>query len=256
MTTRWLPLASLIAVGLLLALAAGTAGLPWIMPEHDATARRLAAIAHLCRKLRSPGDRQGAGALDRPRRGGTGRRLSHGGIRRRSAAGGLPGCRSTDHHAVARHDDRRRQSAHLWLLCIGQRLGRPPRASTITVAGGHRYGLRRVLRLPGERRDLPGHGAAGAGVDIGPEAQSGAVSAGRCNGIECRVNGDDHRQPAEHDDRQLFTYPVSAVRRRPGASRAGRTAADGRAAGAAAPQRTARWRAGRSRAAAADQPQC
>ncbi|MGC1409977.1 MAG: anion transporter [Acetobacteraceae bacterium] len=45
MTTRWLPLASLIAVGLLLALAAGTAGLPWIMPQHDATARRLAAIA-------------------------------------------------------------------------------------------------------------------------------------------------------------------------------------------------------------------
>jgi Na+/H+ antiporter NhaD/arsenite permease-like protein len=45
MTARWLPLASLIAVGLLLALAVGTAALPWIMPEHDAAARRLAAIA-------------------------------------------------------------------------------------------------------------------------------------------------------------------------------------------------------------------
>ena len=45
MTGRWLPLASLIAVGLLLVLAAGTAALPWIMPEHDAAARRLAAIA-------------------------------------------------------------------------------------------------------------------------------------------------------------------------------------------------------------------
>ncbi|HSZ90648.1 MAG TPA: anion transporter [Acetobacteraceae bacterium] len=45
MTGRWLPLASLIAVGLLLALAVSTAALPWIMPEHDAAARRLAAIA-------------------------------------------------------------------------------------------------------------------------------------------------------------------------------------------------------------------
>ena len=45
MTARWLPLASLIAVGLLLVLAAGTAALPWVMPEHDAAARRLAAIA-------------------------------------------------------------------------------------------------------------------------------------------------------------------------------------------------------------------
>jgi Na+/H+ antiporter NhaD/arsenite permease-like protein len=45
MTARWLPQASLIAVGLLLVLAVGTAALPWIMPEHDAAARRLAAIA-------------------------------------------------------------------------------------------------------------------------------------------------------------------------------------------------------------------
>jgi Na+/H+ antiporter NhaD/arsenite permease-like protein len=45
MATRWLKLASLVAVGLLLVLAIGTAVLPWIMPEQDATARRLAAIA-------------------------------------------------------------------------------------------------------------------------------------------------------------------------------------------------------------------
>ena len=45
MTARWLPLASLIAVGLLLLLALGTAALPWIMPEEDASARRLAAMA-------------------------------------------------------------------------------------------------------------------------------------------------------------------------------------------------------------------
>src|SRR5271166_6177877 len=45
MTARWLPLASLIAVGLLLLLALGTAALPWIMPERDASARRLAAMA-------------------------------------------------------------------------------------------------------------------------------------------------------------------------------------------------------------------
>jgi Na+/H+ antiporter NhaD/arsenite permease-like protein len=45
MTARWLRLASLITVGLLLMLALGTAALPWIMPEHDASARRLAAMA-------------------------------------------------------------------------------------------------------------------------------------------------------------------------------------------------------------------
>ncbi len=45
MSTRWLPLASLIAVGLLLFLAIGTATLQWIMPQEDAAARRLAAIA-------------------------------------------------------------------------------------------------------------------------------------------------------------------------------------------------------------------
>ncbi|MEJ0016364.1 MAG: anion transporter [Acetobacteraceae bacterium] len=45
MTARWLPLASLVAIGLLLLLAAGSAALPWLLPEQDATGRRLAAIA-------------------------------------------------------------------------------------------------------------------------------------------------------------------------------------------------------------------
>lgn len=45
MKARWWPLASLTAIGLLLVLALGTAALPWIMPEQDAAARRLAAIA-------------------------------------------------------------------------------------------------------------------------------------------------------------------------------------------------------------------
>jgi Na+/H+ antiporter NhaD/arsenite permease-like protein len=45
MSVRWRPLASLVAVGLLLALALGTAALPWIMPEQDATARHIAAVA-------------------------------------------------------------------------------------------------------------------------------------------------------------------------------------------------------------------
>jgi Na+/H+ antiporter NhaD/arsenite permease-like protein len=45
MKARWLPLASLAAVGLLLLLAGGTAALPWIMPERDEAARRLAAVA-------------------------------------------------------------------------------------------------------------------------------------------------------------------------------------------------------------------
>jgi Na+/H+ antiporter NhaD/arsenite permease-like protein len=44
MFARWLPLASLTAVGLLLLLALGTAALPWIMPAQDEAARRVAAI--------------------------------------------------------------------------------------------------------------------------------------------------------------------------------------------------------------------
>ena len=45
MTARWWPLVGLTAVGLLLLLALGTATLPWIMPEQDETARRVAAAA-------------------------------------------------------------------------------------------------------------------------------------------------------------------------------------------------------------------
>jgi Na+/H+ antiporter NhaD/arsenite permease-like protein len=44
MFARWLPLASLTAVGILLLLALGTAALPWIMPAQDEAARRIAAI--------------------------------------------------------------------------------------------------------------------------------------------------------------------------------------------------------------------
>ncbi len=44
MTARWLPLAGLTGVGLLLLLAAGAATLPWIMPAEDAAGRRFAAI--------------------------------------------------------------------------------------------------------------------------------------------------------------------------------------------------------------------
>jgi Na+/H+ antiporter NhaD/arsenite permease-like protein len=44
MLARWLPLASLTAVGLLLLLALGTAALPWVMPAQDEAARRVAAI--------------------------------------------------------------------------------------------------------------------------------------------------------------------------------------------------------------------
>src|SRR5712675_1516159 len=45
MTARWWPVVGLTVVGLLLLLAMGTAALPWIMPEQDAAARRVAATA-------------------------------------------------------------------------------------------------------------------------------------------------------------------------------------------------------------------
>src|SRR3954454_10235280 len=44
MTARWLSLAGLIGVGLLLLLALGAGALPWIMPAEDAAGRRFAAI--------------------------------------------------------------------------------------------------------------------------------------------------------------------------------------------------------------------
>ena len=45
MSARWWSIAGMLAVGLLLALAIGAAALPWIMPQQDAAARRVAAIA-------------------------------------------------------------------------------------------------------------------------------------------------------------------------------------------------------------------
>src|SRR5689334_10994282 len=45
MTARWWSFASLAALALVLLLALGTAALPWLMPEQDAPARRLAAAA-------------------------------------------------------------------------------------------------------------------------------------------------------------------------------------------------------------------
>ena len=53
-----------------------------------------------------------------------------------------------------------------------------------------RRGIGRVLRLPGQRRDLPGAGAAGAGADAGAEAQSAAVSAGGGDGVQRRLDRD------------------------------------------------------------------
>jgi Na+/H+ antiporter NhaD/arsenite permease-like protein len=45
MSVRWRSLAGLVTVGLLLVVALGAAALPWIMPEQDEQARRIAAIA-------------------------------------------------------------------------------------------------------------------------------------------------------------------------------------------------------------------
>ena len=39
-----------------------------------------------------------------------------------------------------------------------------------------------------------------------------ALSAGGGHGIECRVHRDDHRQSAEHHDRQLLPYPLRKIR--------------------------------------------
>src|ERR1700749_3110813 len=44
MDGRWWRVAGLITVGLLLALALGTAALTWVVPGQDAPARRLAAL--------------------------------------------------------------------------------------------------------------------------------------------------------------------------------------------------------------------
>ena len=46
-------------------------------------------------------------------------------------------------------------------------------------------------------------------LTLGLGRNPGALSAGRGDGVECRLDGDDHRQSAEHDDRQLLADPVS-----------------------------------------------
>ena len=45
-------------------------------------------------------------------------------------------------------------------------------------------------------------------LTVGPAPQSRAVSARRGDGIECRLHRDDHRQSAEHHDRQLLRHSL------------------------------------------------
>ena len=177
---------------------------------------------HLCRKLSRARDRQDSRPEHRPGRHRAGRRRPHGRIGRPSARGCLQGGGPRYHHATARHDDRRRQSAAFGLLCCRQCLGQGARQAPFDPARRDRRDLRRFFRLPGERCDLPGAGPARSGVDARAGAPTRALPAGRGNGVECRINRDDHRQPAEHHDRQLLSYPLHQVRPGVGAGRAGR----------------------------------
>ena len=87
-----------------------------------------------------------------------------------------------------------------------------------------RHDLRLLFRLPSERCDLPGAGPARSRVDARARAPARALSAGRGNGVECRVDRDHHRQPAEHDDRQLLAYHLHQIHPSVGAGRCGRAA--------------------------------
>src|SRR5260370_37876690 len=64
----------------------------------------------------------------------------------------------------------------------------------------------------GERRDLPGAGPARARIDVRAGTPAGALPAGRSDGVECRVNRDDHGPPAEHYDRKLLSYRLHQIR--------------------------------------------
>ena len=136
------------------------------------------------------------------------------------------------------------------------RLGDAARAPAVGAAGRGGRGRRRVLGVPGERRDLPRAVAAGARPHAGAEAAADAVSAGGGDGVQCRLDRDHHRQSAEHHDRQVLAHPLCALRRRAGAGGAGRAAADGGADRAGPSRRVFRQRdaaAGRA-AAGARQP--
>ena len=87
------------------------------------------------------------------------------------------------------------------------------RASGPCAARGDRRDVRRFFRFSGERRDLPGAGAAGAGDDARDGAQAPALSAGGGDGVQCRLDRDDHRQSAEHHDRQFLAHSLCQVRR-------------------------------------------
>ena len=117
--------------------------------------RRLSGARH--RQDSGPPHRPGGG---RPRRG-----LAHGRRRRPDPRRSLPGRRLRHDHPVARDHDRGGQPAPVRLLRARQRVGGAPRASADRAACRRHHRLRPLLRLPGQRRDLPRPDAARAGVD-------------------------------------------------------------------------------------------
>ena len=84
---------------------------------------------------------------------------------------------------------------------------RARRKAADPVVCGH-GDVRHLLRLSGQRRDLPGAGADRAGADPSDGPQPGALPAGGRDGLERRVDRDDHRQSAEHHDRQLLPHSL------------------------------------------------
>ncbi len=127
---------------------------------------------------------------------------------------------------AARHDDRRRQSAPLRLLPPGDQLGRDPRPPSAAAAGRGNNHVGIFLGFSGQRHNMPGVDPGRARSRLAPAPQPGALSAGGGNGIERRQRGDDHRQPAEHHDRQLLADPLWRFRRLAVAGRCDRAACD------------------------------
>jgi len=83
--------------------------------------------------------------------------------------------------------------ATAWLMAHASR--------PLILLGCGRRKLRRLFCFPSERRDLLGADPARTGIDGRTGTAAGTLSVGRSDGVECWVNCNDHRQPAEHYDR-------------------------------------------------------
>ena len=140
--------------------------------------------------------------------------------RRHLARRGLPSHRLPHPRAALRHDGAHRAPAHGAVLQRHGAVDRRPRAPADAAARRHRLRQRHPLGPVRQRHDLPGLHPGSHRARPRPRTPAAALPPGARHRREHRQRRDDHRQPAEHADRQPVAHPLRPVPRRARAGRA------------------------------------